>query len=448
MPQGGAGKQGGNLMSSGNSKKKMSPKPRFTASKVPKKTAGDHNALEDGGTAHTVVRPSKETRALVMRAQRAMLVAERKATAARGGKRNGQRLGADGEVIEDIRAARLRYLEQRATAAKAEVARPERACATGASAASASTTLDVEALARRRSYEDAHCGDAITEEVLLMLDLLGERLRSRAAVEPPHQTLSTVLRNAAANGDAAAGDAKYRTLRAQNDKLWSRLLRHEEICAVLGAAGFERQQLPRAMARADGPGAATNEPACVAAVDCVTSSEVGGLVPSFIESDFTTKAEYEAWVHSGAAALSAADSGPSVTTSTTNDGCAAPAGGAQETGALRSETPVQREAEREAEMHAVHVALAEELDGDTPPEPDVIESLLSQLQELSVAAGAAAAGGVAVDIPAAADDIDEHERRSFELMHPGAASAEAMEDLEAVLAAVAAWCVVPSDSGL
>ena len=40
-------------------------------------------------------------------------------------------------------------------------------------------------------------------------------------------------------------------------------------------------------------------------------------------------------------------------------------------------------------MESIHLLLTEHLDGAMPPAPDVIESLLSRLYELSVACGAA-----------------------------------------------------------
>jgi hypothetical protein len=256
----------------------------------------------------------------------------------------------------------------------------------------------------------------------MMLDLLSGRLQSRAAVEPAHQTLCTVVRNAAANADAGgADDPKYRTLRAQNDKLWSRLLCHREMVSVLGAAGFEMQRLPHATGHGDGAAASTS----AAFVGCTTSCSVGGRLPSFIESDFATKVEYDAWVAAAVAARASSDD--------VNTASAVVAPGMV---ALHSELPTQRELDREAELHAVHVALAEQLDGAVPPTPDVIEALLCRLQELSVA------GDVS-----ASDGSGGHERRDFELVHPGSASAEAMEGLEAVLAGVAAWCFDSAHDG-
>ena len=178
-------------------------------------------------------------------------------------------------------------------------------------------------------------------------------------------------------------------------------------------------------------------------VDCATASSggEGQRVPSFIESAFTTKVEYNAWVAAGAQAQAAAD--VAARTSSTGDSRIVSADACAAEADAEVGRPVQREAreaeQREAEMHAVHVALAEQLDGAVPPEPDVIDSLLSRLQELSTAPGAAAAA----DLSLGADESDERKRRAFELVHPGTASAEAMEELEAVLAAVTAWCFDP-----
>jgi hypothetical protein len=79
MPQGGSGKCGGNLMSSGNSKKKMSTKQRVRTSKG-KAPDSDDEGGEDGtaSAAHTLIRPSKEKRAAALRAQRKAIEAEEK----------------------------------------------------------------------------------------------------------------------------------------------------------------------------------------------------------------------------------------------------------------------------------------------------------------------------------------------------------------------------------
>lgn len=411
MPQGGAGKCGGNLMSSGNSKKKMK-KPRYTTSKVSKKVGGNDD--DDDGVAHTVFRPSQETRALVVRAQRALLEAERKARVVRGGKKSGQRLGGDstGDEEGNVREARLRHLEQQQQQAKATKAHYKRiATLHTTSGASTSSTLDAAAgRARRKAFEDAHVGDVVAAEVLLMLDLLSERLlQDRAAlvdadVHQIGQTMCTVLRNAAANG-AADADPKYRTLRAENDKLWSRLLCHHEPRAILSTAGFEMQ-------RTHTTGWAAPEAASELMRGSAANPGIHGfVVPSFIESEFTTKVEYEGWLRGAKSAAACAS----------NDGSAVAA-------ATDADLQAAAQAERESEMQAVHIALAEQLDGAVPPEADVIESLLSRLQELSVVPGS-------VDDVAADEGADEHQERAFELVHPGAASAEAVEDLEAALAA-------------
>ena len=255
MPQGGAGKCGGNLMSSGNSKKKFSTKPRYTTSTSKATQRGQ--AAEVPAPAHTVIRPSQEARALVMRAQRAVLEVERKklAAARRGTPPlNGHRLGRDGSadgqngaMAVDVRAARLAYLEQQQQQKIKAKAPP------------VTTVVSPMAggRARRQAFEAEH-GDPLSQEVLLMLDLLDERLQSeraqsegvqsegvqgrqsREAVRHAHKTLYTVLSNAAAHG-GGDGDPKYRTLRAANERLWTTLLCHPEGCAVLAAAGFEQR---------------------------------------------------------------------------------------------------------------------------------------------------------------------------------------------------------------
>ena len=249
MPQGGAGNCGGNLMSSGGSKKKMSSKLRTTTAK-----AISGQGANQGDVAHTVIRPTKE-----MRAQRIALEAELnrkralrydKEFAARHG---GKPLGGGGSgggsttVLTgvDLRAARLLCLERQQTTATSAASTVMSDAATSLTAvpdASRSSAVPT------RAHEDE--ADEVSDEVFLLMDLLGGRLQSSDAIEQVHQTLYTVLRNAAANG-GVDGDAKYRTLRAQNEKLWSRLLCHEEVLAVLEAAGFEQQQCSSSFTNAD-----------------------------------------------------------------------------------------------------------------------------------------------------------------------------------------------------
>ena len=251
MPQGGSGKQGGNLMSSGNSKKRMSSKPRYSKRKTKISTGVDAPSI-----GHVVFQPNAERRAQVLRAQRAVLEAEsvKRLAAKNIQNRNGHRLGGSGEEDEvvDVRSARLRFLERQ---------QPQR------SAASAPTSSpmvgDDDALcadrALRRAFEGAHSDDLMSMEVLLLLDLAAERLASPALMQQAHAMLCTVLRNAATKG-GPGGDAKYRTLRASNEKLWCGLLRHRELVAVLCAAGFEPITAPQreAAAREAAPG--TREP--------------------------------------------------------------------------------------------------------------------------------------------------------------------------------------------
>ena len=387
MPQGGAGKCGGNLMSSGNSKKKMSSKPRIIKMKMKATTSNDGHSDEHGG-AHTVIRPSKETRALVMRAQRALLESERKemVAARRGKKSSGQRLGGGDDV--DAREARLQYLEQQQQAAAAAARASPRGARTGVTNQIVAAAEAEAGRARKVAYMLAHAGDAVCSEVMLMLDLLGHRLVERMAVEQAHQTLCTVLRNAL---EHVGDDPKYRTLRAQNDKMWARLLCHEEMLALLGAAGFEEQREEQQRADATSGESGAGEP----------ESIVARGVPSFIESSFTSKVEYERWVQRRAP-----------------EGIAVAVDGADSPDAA---------AETEVEMQALHVALAEQLDGTLPPAPGVVESLLSRLQELAVTPSAG--------------DVDSEDERSFELVH--GASEEAIEELAAVLEAVTAWCFDP-----
>ena len=311
--------------------------------------------------AHTVFRPSNESRALVMRAQRAALEMERKRMlAARQRSKpvalgRGQVLGGDTPLehrsVEEVRAARLLHLEQ-----------PARAPVSAASEWSSCR-------ARRHAYEAEHTGDEICSEVLLMLDLLGSRLQSPAAAEEAHATLCTVLRNALTKG-GSGDDPKYRTLRATNDKLWARLLRHVEMRAVLGAAGFDEQR--SASSAAPGAGAVLGASTVPSVAPDLHDQVSSPPEPSaFYEGQLHTNAADERWVLTG---------GPAAPVPVL------PSAGSH---APRESRVMEGEAERrEAELMA---ALVQELngsgDGRGPlPEVAVVESLLCQLQEVSPAA--------------------------------------------------------------
>ena len=266
MPQGGAGKCGGNLMSSGNSKKKMSSKPRVSSSKTSHTTGKVMVPSEPLG--FEVFRPDKEKRAQVMRAQRAALEAERRRTAPQGrgkhvAKGGGQKLGSGdattGGDVADLRMARLLCFEQQQHASSAESAGPPSASsseAPGSASGFSDLATVAYAYARRCAYEELH-DDEMSAEVLLLLDLAAERL-SHEAMEQSHKVLCTVLRNVISKG-GPEGDCKYRTLRESNDKLWVTLLSHPEMVAVLGAAGFEQQATEHPAPRSREP-ATSNEP--------------------------------------------------------------------------------------------------------------------------------------------------------------------------------------------
>ena len=340
MPQGGSGKQGGNLMSSGNSKKKMSSKPRYI--KAPKSKGGiggnDGGALDlASSVGHTLIPPNPERRAEVMRAQRAVLQAqaERSKLAARrkGATRGGHVLGSSSDAAGaaggessslDVRAARLLFLERqqqqqqqsKATAASAG-ATSKPTAATSAAAASAAEEATRAGHVRRLEFERVRGDDDMSSEVLLLLDLADERLQDRTAMEHARTTLCTVLRNAATKGIVPGGDSKYLTLRAGNDKLWGGLLCHPEMVAVLCAAGFEPRQL-EGLAKVDSPAGA--RPSANAGANAGANSSANAAVDSAVD-----------------------------------------------------------------DVRAVGMALEEQLDGSHPPDPAVVESLVARLAELSTA---------------------------------------------------------------
>ena len=336
MPQGGSGKQGGNLMSSGNSKKKMSSKPRV--SKQQKSRGGGGGGTQDDAadsTGHTVICPSPERRAQFLRAQRAALETERNKKLARrnDSSRGGQVLGSsittDSSV--DVRAARLLFLQQQQQAVSA----------------AASSTTDDDAMrtarAQRKNFEAMHPDD-VSMLVLLLLDSVGDRLGSVAAVAQAHSTLCTVLRNAATKGAPPGGDPKYLTLRASNQKLWSGLLSHAELIGVLSAAGFEP------VIATGGGGSSSGE-----GVDLASAT-----------ADETTEQHQ---VTQAAAAQQQQQQQQAQAASTYS------------------------EIDLALQTRAVETALAEQLDGTEPADPTVVSSLVAKLEELSATQCAVEGGG-------------------------------------------------------
>ena len=98
----------------------MRSKARYKTSNFSVQTgqAGEHDVV---APAHTMIRPSKETRALVLRAQRAMLEAARKEQAAarrtnKEAARHGRTLGALPPVV--LRPPSLEIESKRATQRK------------------------------------------------------------------------------------------------------------------------------------------------------------------------------------------------------------------------------------------------------------------------------------------------------------------------------------------
>lgn len=424
-------------MSSGGGKKKMSTKMRWTTttSKLPQH--GETVTICDDSIGHTVIRPSKESRALVMRAQRAMLEAGRKkAAAARSGNsgalQGGQVLGGSASMM-DVRAARLLHLE------KPKAPQPP---------------LNSASRARRRAFEEEH-GDDVSSEVLLLLDLAGERLQSRAEPEQMHRLLCTVLRNASTKG---VDDPKYLTLRGQNDKLWEGLLRHPEMRAVLGAAGFEWRQ-PEALQRAAGEQADAS--AVVGDTAPAAAAALSGKLPSFVESDFATLVEYRKWMAAQAGVGARAQERDEI-----REGRRQRQQQQEPSPPQQSEPQqTQRSAALQAETLMAQLALHEQL-AAVEPDPDAVRSLLSRLEDLSQRGsgheGLQEEATPPGDESARAEDScsddgddddgsdgsgedDSVDERDFELVLRAADDEpSSLEDLEAVLAAAAVWCFDPA----
>mmetsp|Transcript_25315 Transcript_25315/g.72179 ORF Transcript_25315/g.72179 Transcript_25315/m.72179 type:complete len:375 (-) Transcript_25315:123-1247(-) len=283
-PQGGAGNQGGSLSSKSSNKSSKPKKPREAKGTAKKKVVeGEHAEEEEpeAATAYTVIRPSSDKRASLMRSQRngEALLDQKAARAAAAGRRpvsgtapTGEVLGGEGAEVamdpEDLREARLQHLErQQAERRAAERSAKDAAAAVQQEASAVARREDEvkaplvvppeerQAAARavaelpmtRRRHETSASGGAssdsvsteeIAEQTVMLLDMLAERLE-KEQVEGSVKLLRTVL------GNAMKDDPKYRQLKALNDKLWAALLQHPELCAVLEVAGFQLSEADR-----------------------------------------------------------------------------------------------------------------------------------------------------------------------------------------------------------
>jgi len=235
-PQGGAGKCGGALGS--KSKKMKGGKKRGKAFKSKAKAMGaaEEAPAEPG---FVEVAPSPARRAALLRANAAGEAAlreraEAKAAAARcpvnGTARSGAVLGgaggasggnddSDGDTDSDnggdddvsakgstTRDARLQFYDQQR--------------------------------AQRRAATALAVVDGVRRDVASLLDRFARRSHAASGcVERSVATLRKVLANAA----GADADPRFRRLHARNDALWTHVLRHAELRAVLERAGFTRR---------------------------------------------------------------------------------------------------------------------------------------------------------------------------------------------------------------
>ena len=284
MPQGGAGKCGGNLLSSGGSKQRMRASKPHSTRVIKRATHGPAAGGEEAGTAplpaYTLVRPSEGLRAAAVGASR-VLLEKPKGVPKRRALRN--KAAAAGEVLgggtagghADPREARLRRLEQTSNSSNTVDVHEQRAVTQPDSAQGgggwASVRVACGSSLSDHKGDDDHKGDEVRchpdpgetlhagsspdvneskggcvedDELATARVLLDDvaRVCPLDQVRRCRQMLCTVLSNAA---DRGAADDKYRTLRARNEKLWQRLLRHQGVSAVLVLAGFQRFQQPQ-----------------------------------------------------------------------------------------------------------------------------------------------------------------------------------------------------------
>lgn len=283
MPQGGSGNQGGNLFSSGSSKKKMSQKKMTTSTRKNAKAAvAEGEAAGAAGPAFTVHAPDLERRADWLRAQEEGL-ARRRSLLVFGTQPGGTVLGgtgtSDSVSEQEARHARLQYLERqntpastvaavarrkhqasvakehrrhnehhhqdelvqdelalqqaaRAVAQLPEVHRRRQGLDNGRDAFSSPDQMGPAQLPASNEASVLPASDAppvvpASDEacvVHVLLNMLGERLGSESVFRC-HDLLLRVLTNAAEKGQA---DPKYLRLKASNNTLWTQLLLHPE----------------------------------------------------------------------------------------------------------------------------------------------------------------------------------------------------------------------------
>jgi len=269
MPQGGSGNQGGNLFSSGSSKKKMSQRTsKQTTTRRTKMAAGAGGAGEEeagAGPAYSIHAPHPEMRADLLRAQLDEDVKRRSLLTF--GAPGGVALGGAGTLNgseEEARLARVQYLERQNNALPRHrlfvdpVPRFPYAASTQQRhlIQTQQAALDVAALPavrhRRSSARQGHenGGDAassrrqpVAEEsqeqqaqvVEVLLSMLAQRLGNEL-VHRTHELLLKVLTNATVKGEA---DPKYMRLKGSNATIFTHLMMHPEVVAVLELGCFD-----------------------------------------------------------------------------------------------------------------------------------------------------------------------------------------------------------------
>eukprot|EP00931_Biecheleriopsis_adriatica_P096585 TRINITY_DN70225_c0_g1_i1.p1 TRINITY_DN70225_c0_g1~~TRINITY_DN70225_c0_g1_i1.p1 ORF type:complete len:354 (-),score=101.24 TRINITY_DN70225_c0_g1_i1:33-1058(-) len=236
-PQGGPGNYGGSKSAKPRKPKPVTHSVKQSAS-ISEQSQPD---LDEEPAAYHIVRPDPQQRQELLQAQRREeVLLARKAAAARqpvkGTAPCGTVLGGvasfEGDAAK-LRESRLQHLERQGAceaygsscSGRARLPRAEREAVVRAIADL--PAIDATLSAARNEQDGARAA--------LLLDMLGSRL-APLELKQSLRLLCTVLDNS-----IAKEDVKYRQLRAKNDRLWSALLQHPEVCALLEVAGFDQQ---------------------------------------------------------------------------------------------------------------------------------------------------------------------------------------------------------------
>lgn len=456
MPQGGSGKQGGNLGSSGSGKKKMSSKSRRITGnrKSAQKGVGGEAVAAEGGEelprAFAALPPPPEKRAALLIAQQRDLEVEeellmRSAIArstpvdgtAPGGNVLGSSNGSSNALsglgpavgIVDVRAARMQAMERQHQTAR----RQQQAARAQRDKAIVLTTLgpppppspglsvvdDDEILQRRAAARAVAALPAIQRmRRKRALKIEGENAARVAPAEATEGSASTApgaVLNDQDIGDRPRAVAQLLTMLAERlgrgaDSVVRAQRCHKLLCTVLtnainkGAADIKFRRLKASNATLWG--GLLQHPEAIAALE-LAGFELQPNCSSGTISSFSS--------------IRTISSGSSIASNVESSAATSAAAA-------------------EAEHAVLQVALQEQLDGGTPPDPAAVQTLVARLEQLGVTAERQAAAGAALETVGPSVDFDSDVEvkhvllgSDSELVHPGTAAA--MGELGLVLQA-------------